>query len=58
MKRLEKEGAYAEVFKLKKTIETTPQIAKYLKSDRREKYSSGIFVSITLFFRRLGRLLT
>jgi hypothetical protein len=49
MKRLETEGAYAEVFKLKKTIGTTPQIAKYMKSDKREPYSSGIFVSILVF---------
>lgn len=45
MARLEKEGAYAEIFNLKKIIETTPQIKKYLKSDKREKYSMGIFVS-------------
>lgn len=45
MKRIEKEGKYAEVFKLKKTIESTPQIAEYLKSEKRQKYSMGIFVS-------------
>lgn len=45
LKRLEKEGEYAEVFKLKGTIETTPQIANYLKSEKRQKYSMGVFVS-------------
>lgn len=45
LKRLEKEGTYSELFKLKKTIETTPQIADYLKSEKREKYSMGVFVS-------------
>ncbi|KAK9900925.1 glutathione S-transferase [Cystobasidium minutum MCA 4210] len=43
MKRIEKEGKYAEVFKLKKTIENTPQIAEYLQSEKRQKYSMGVF---------------
>lgn len=49
MKRIEKEGKYAEVFKLKKTIESAPQIAEYLKSEKRQKYSMGIFVSSAAF---------
>jgi glutathione S-transferase len=43
--RLEEEGEYDEVFKLKKQIEKIPQIADYLKSEKRAKYSMGIFVS-------------
>lgn len=50
MKRIEKEGKYAEVFKLKKTIENTPQIAEYLQSEKRQKYSMGVFVSSLLHF--------
>lgn len=53
MTRLEKEGTYAEVFKLKKTIETTPQIAKYLKSEKRQNYSMGIFVRDHLYLPKL-----
>jgi glutathione S-transferase len=42
-KRIKDEGNYNRVFALHDKIAKTENIAKYLKSDRRQKYSSGIF---------------
>lgn len=46
LKRIAGDDKYSQVFKLKKSIEETPQIAEYLKSDKRAKYSMGVFVSL------------
>ena len=45
LKKLEKDHKYRSVFELKEKIKEVPQIADYLKSDKRQKYSKGIFVS-------------
>lgn len=45
LKKLEASGDYKEVFELKKKIEETKQIKDYLQSDKRQKYSMGVFVS-------------
>jgi glutathione S-transferase len=44
MKALEQKSEYKPVFDLKKKIEGSEGIAAYLKSDRRQKYSMGVFV--------------
>lgn len=43
MKRLEKDGSYDGVFKLHAMIRELPKIKEYLASERRQKYSMGIY---------------
>ena len=43
MKRLEKEGKYGKVFALHETVRERPMIKEYLASERRIKYSHGIY---------------
>jgi glutathione S-transferase len=43
IKRLEKEGNYKAVFALHKAVQERPKIKEYLASDRRQKYSMGIY---------------
>jgi glutathione S-transferase len=43
MTRLEKEGKYRRVFELYEAVKDRPRIKEYLKSDRRQKYSMGIY---------------
>jgi len=43
MARLEKEGKYKHVFALHESIKERPKIKEYLASDRRQKYSMGIY---------------
>lgn len=45
MKRIQAEERYKPVFDLKKRIEEIPQVSEYLASERRAKYSNGVFVS-------------
>lgn len=54
MKKLEQEEKYSSVFELKKRIEQTPQIQEYLKSEKRQKYSMGVFVSDPGFLLKLA----
>lgn len=44
LKRLEASGEFKEIFQLKKIVRESKTIAEYLKSDRRQPYSQGIFV--------------
>jgi glutathione S-transferase len=41
--RLEKEGKYKGVFALYESVKALPKIKAYLESDRRQKYSLGIY---------------
>ncbi|KAE8149809.1 glutathione S-transferase [Aspergillus avenaceus] len=41
--RLERTGQYPNVFKLYETVKDRPRIKAYLESDRRQKYSQGIY---------------
>lgn len=43
MARLEKEGKYKHVFALHESVKDRPRIKKYLASERRQKYSMGIY---------------
>ena len=43
MARLEKTGTYKGVFELYDAVQTRPRIKEYLASDRRQKYSMGIY---------------
>ena len=43
MARLEKEGKYKHVFALHESVQERPRIKQYLASDRRQKYSMGIY---------------
>ncbi|KAB8263040.1 glutathione S-transferase [Aspergillus pseudonomiae] len=43
LNRLEKSGEYANVFKLYEAVKNRPRIKEYLASDRRQKYSLGIY---------------
>ena len=43
MARLEKSGEYSKVFALYEAVKERPKIKEYLASDRRQKYSSGIY---------------
>lgn len=43
MAKLEKEGKYAKVLALHKAVSERPRIKAYLDSDRRQKYSMGIY---------------
>ncbi|KAL7006723.1 hypothetical protein EMMF5_003609 [Cystobasidiomycetes sp. EMM_F5] len=43
MKRIQAEERYKPVFDLKKRIEEIPQVSEYLASERRAKYSNGVF---------------
>jgi hypothetical protein len=45
MQKLQADKSFKAVFELKRRIEETPQIAEYLKSERRVKYGKGVFVS-------------
>lgn len=46
MKSIEADQQYKPVFDLKKKIAESEGISAYLKSDRRQKYSMGVFVSL------------
>jgi len=41
--RLKKEGKYKHVFELSEAVQDRPRIKEYLKSERRQKYSMGIY---------------
>ena len=41
--KYEKSGIYSRVFKLYEAVEQRPKIKAYLESDRRQKYSMGIY---------------
>ncbi|KAB8230871.1 glutathione S-transferase [Aspergillus alliaceus] len=41
--RLEKSGKYPNVFKLYEAVKNRPRIKEYLASERRQKYSQGIY---------------
>lgn len=43
MDRLKKEGEYKRVFELCEAVKGRPNIKKYLSSERRQKYSDGIY---------------
>lgn len=43
MAKLEKSGNYAGVFALHSAVQDRPNIKKYLASDKRQKYSQGIY---------------
>ncbi|KAB8068602.1 glutathione S-transferase [Aspergillus leporis] len=43
MARLEKSREYSNVFKLWEAVKNRPRIKEYLASDRRQKYSQGIY---------------
>lgn len=43
LSKLEKSGEYSNVFKLYETVKNRPRIKEYLASDRRQKYSLGIY---------------
>jgi len=43
MARLEKEGKYKGIFELVETVKNRPKIKEYLASERRQKYSMGIY---------------
>ncbi len=42
-KKLEESGKYNDVFKLYEAVKERPKIKEYLESDRRQKYSLGIY---------------
>lgn len=41
--RMEKSGEFDSVFRLYKAVQERPRIKEYLVSDRRQKYSMGIY---------------
>lgn len=41
--KYEKSGHYSGVFKLYEAVKERPRIKEYLASDRRQKYSMGIY---------------
>lgn len=43
MAKLEKSGEYTGVFALYEAVKGRPNIKAYLASDRRQKYSQGIY---------------
>lgn len=43
MTKAEKSGKYAKVFSLHEAVKGRPKIKAYLESDRRQKYSNGIY---------------
>ncbi|KAK5652425.1 hypothetical protein OQA88_10467 [Cercophora sp. LCS_1] len=43
MAKAEKSGKYAKVFALHEAVKERPKIKAYLESDRRQKYSNGIY---------------
>jgi glutathione S-transferase len=43
MESAEKSGKYNQVFKLYEAVKDRPRIKDYLKSERRQKYSMGIY---------------
>lgn len=43
MNKYEKSGDYGNVFKLYDAVKERPKIKEYLASDRRQKYSMGIY---------------
>jgi len=43
MARFEKEGNYKAVFELYDAVRSRPRIKEYLTSERRQKYSMGIY---------------
>ena len=43
MAKMEKSGDYDDVFKLYEAVKDRPKIKAYLASDRRQKYSLGIY---------------
>ncbi len=43
MKKLDEEGKYSAVFALYDAVQNRPRIKEYLASDRRQKYSNGIY---------------
>jgi glutathione S-transferase len=43
MTKYEKSSDYTHVFKLYDAVKERPRIKEYLASDRRQKYSSGIY---------------
>lgn len=54
LKALEQDQQYKPVFDLKRKIADSEGVAAYLKSDRRQEYSMGVFVSSDLFRRDDG----
>lgn len=42
-RKLEKEGKYSKVFALYDAVKERPNIKKYLESERRQKYSNGLY---------------
>lgn len=42
-KRIEKEGKFGKVFELHRAVQERPKIKEYLASERRQKYSQGIY---------------
>lgn len=43
MAHVEKSGKYDLIFKHWETVRARPNIAKYLASDKRQKYANGIY---------------
>lgn len=43
MDYVEKSGKYASIFRHWETVRARPNIAKYLASDKRQKYANGIY---------------
>ena len=43
MAKYEESGDYSRVFKLYEAVEQRPKIKAYLESDKRQKYSMGIY---------------
>ena len=43
MTAAEKSGDYEQVFQLYQAVKERPRISAYLASDRRQKYSEGIY---------------
>lgn len=43
MAKMEKFGKYGGVFRLYEAVKERPKIKAYLASDRRQKYSNGIY---------------
>lgn len=43
MKKVQESGDYDKVFALYDAVKTRPRIGDYLASDRRQKYSMGIY---------------
>ncbi len=43
VRKLEQGGEYSAVFELYDAVKNRPNIKEYLASDRRQKYSNGIY---------------